>query len=56
MLDELEPIDDVALVCGEEKTTSVGRLARRALGRGDFGAELDSAPEDTAVLGGRRGW
>lgn len=52
MLDELEPIGNVALICSEKETAAVDRLARRGLGGGDFGPELDAATEDTAVLGG----
>ena len=52
MLDELESIDNVALVCGEQKTTSVDRLPRRMLGQGNFRPELDTAPNDTTALGG----
>ena len=50
MLDELEAVGNVALVCGEEETTSVDRLAGRMLGRCNFGAELDAAPDDTVVV------
>ena len=56
MLDELEAVDNVALVCGEEETTPVDRLARRVLGRGNFGAELNTAPDDTVVVGVTRGF
>ena len=55
MLDKLESIDNVALVCGEQKTTSVDRLPRRMLGQGNFRPELDTAPYDTTVLGGYTG-
>lgn len=56
MLDELEAVDNVALVCGEEETTSVDRLAGRMLGRSDFGAELNTAPDDTVVVCVTRGF
>ena len=56
MLDELEAIFNVALVCGKKKTTSVDRLPQRVLGRGNFGAELNTAPNDTTVLGGCTDW
>ena len=54
MLNELEPVDDVALVCSEEEATSVDRLPRCVFSWSDFGAKLDAATNDTAVLGG--GW
>ena len=56
MLDELEAVDNVALVCCEEETTSVDRLAGRMLGRRNFGAELDTATDDTVVVGVNRGF
>ena len=56
MLDELESIFNVALVCGEKKTTSVDRPPRRMLGRGNFGAELNTAPNDTTIVGGCFDW
>ena len=56
VLDELEAVGNVALVCGEKKTTSVDRLARRMLGRCNFGAELNTAPDDTVVVGVTRGF
>ena len=56
VLDELESVDDVALVCGEKETAAVDCLAGRVLGRGDFGAELDAAADDTAVRGGCFDW
>ncbi len=50
VLDELEPVFNVALVSGEEETAAVHRLAGRVLGGGDFGSELDAATDDAAVL------
>ena len=50
MLDELKPVADVALVCGEEETASVECLTRCVFCGSDFGTELDAAAEDATVV------
>lgn len=52
MLDELEPIYEVALVCCEQKASSVERPPRCMFSWSDLGAELDAATDDTTVFGG----
>lgn len=50
MLDELESIDNVALICSKEKTTSEDRLSGCMFSWGDFRTKLDTATDDTTVL------
>ena len=56
MLEELEPVDEVALVCSEEEAASVDRLPRCMFSWSDFRAKLDTTTNDTAVLGGGFYW
>lgn len=50
MLQELEPVDNVALVCCEEEATALDGLAGFCFCGGNFGSELDTAT-DNAVVG-----
>lgn len=54
-MDELEPIDNVALVCCKEEATSLDSLARGGLSCGDFWTELDTATNDASVVSGYGG-
>lgn len=52
MLEELKPIDNVALVSCEEEATSIHSLSRCSFSWRDFRSELDTTTNDTAILGG----
>ena len=53
-LNELEAIDDIALVAHEEEAALQGRSIRGSFICGDLGSELDAATKDTLGFGRAR--